>query len=122
MTSILLRVALSFSFLYPAYGFWKNPVDWIGYIPSFMRNFGLSEEVLLIVFAFFHVVLALWLLSGWHTMYAASVAVVFLVSVVVFNLNQFNILFRDISLALTALALVFHRENFSYSHNRNEEI
>lgn len=106
-SSLLLRLALAFSFLYAAYGFWTAPNDWIGYIPSFVRNVGLSQSVLLMALAGFHLVIALWVLSGWRIFIPSIVAAVFLFSVVYFNWNQLDILFRDISLALAALALAF---------------
>ena len=102
-----MRLALTFAFLYPAYGFLTNPNDWLGYIPVFVRNIGISQDVLLILIAGFHLVLALWILSGWRIFLPSLIAAVFLGSVVYFNLNQLDILFRDISLALAALALAF---------------
>lgn len=106
-SNLLLRLALSFAFLYPAYGFWTNSNDWIGYIPAFVKNVGLAQDVLLMLIAGFHLVLALWILSGWRTFLPSLVAALFLLSVVYFNFNQLDILFRDISLALAALALAF---------------
>ena len=106
-SSLLLRIALSFAFLYPAYGFWTNPNDWLGYIPEFVRNIGLSQNVLLMLLTGFHLIIALWLLSGWRIFIPAVLAALFLLSVVYFNRNQLDVLFRDISLALAALALAF---------------
>src|SRR3989338_10972750 len=105
---LLLRVALAFAFAYPAYGFWTNPNDWLGYIPAFVRNVGFSQDVLLILIAGFHLVLALWILSGWRIFLPSLIAAVFLGSVVYLNWNQLDVLFRDISLALAALALAFN--------------
>ena len=107
ISSLLLRVGLSFAFLYPAYGFWANPNDWAGYIPAFVTNVGLSEGTLLLGLAALHIVIALWILSGWHIVIPSVAAALFLGSVVYFNWSQVDILFRDISLALAALALAF---------------
>ena len=106
-SNILLRVALAFAFLYPAYGFWENSLSWVGYIPSFVKDFGLSQDTLLIGLAVVHVIIALWILSGLRIAIPSVVAALFLGSVVYFNWNQIDILFRDISLALAALALAF---------------
>ena len=106
-SSLLLRVALAFAFLYPAYGFWTNPNDWIGYIPEFARNVGLSQGVLLMLIAGLHLIIGLWVLSGWRIFIPSIIAAVFLGSVVYFNQNQLDIVFRDISLALVAVALAF---------------
>ena len=106
-SQLLLRLALAFAFLYPAYGFWANPNDWVGYIPSFVKEFGLSQDVLLWALLGVHVIVALWLLSGWRVFIPSFGAAVFLILVVYFNIKQLDVLFRDISLALAALALAF---------------
>ncbi len=106
-STLLLRIALAFAFLYVAYGFWTNPSDWLGYIPAFVRDVGLSQEGLLMLIAGFHLVIGLWILSGWKIFIPSLIAALFLGSVVYFNQNQLDILFRDISLALAALALAF---------------
>ncbi len=107
-SQLLLRLALAFAFLYPAYGFWKTPSDWIGYIPVFVKNVGLSQDTLIMALAVVHLIIALWILSGWRIFIPSLAAALFLISIVYFNLNQLNVLFRDISLALAALALAFH--------------
>lgn len=106
-SNLLLRLALAFAFLYPAYGFWQNPNDWLGYIPVFVKNVGVSQDVLLMLVAGSHLILALWLLSGWRIFLPSLIAAVFLSLVVYFNWNQLDIFFRDVSLALAALALAF---------------
>lgn len=105
----LLRIALAFAFLYPAYGMWANPNDWLGYIPVFVKNIGLSQSALLMLIAGLHLVIGLWVLSGWRIFLPSLIAAVFLGSVVYFNQHQLDVLFRDISLALVALALAFNR-------------
>lgn len=107
MSFVLLRLALAFSFLYPAYGFWKHADNWTGYIPPFVHGLGIAEPVLLGLLAVFHLALAFWILSGWRIVTPSLIAAAFLGSVVFFNLNQLDIFFRDISLALAALALAF---------------
>ena len=107
MSNLLLRIALAFAFFYPAYGFWKNPTDWIGYVPQFVQTVGIPEGTLMILLAVFHFAIAFWILSSWRIFTPSLVAVVFLLSVVYFNRNQIDILFRDISLALASLALAW---------------
>ena len=107
-SNLLLRIALAFAFLYPAYGFFTNPNDWVGYIPAFVKGFGLSQDMLLWTLTGGHVIIALWILSGWRVFIPSFGAAIFLIVVVYFNLKQLDILFRDISLAIAALALAFH--------------
>ena len=115
--SLLLRLALAFAFLYPAYGFWKHADAWIGYIPAFVKNatilthIGVSQDVLLLLIAVFHVAIAIWILSGWRILIPSCVIALFLLSIVYFNQNQLDVLFRDISLAFVALALAFSQRN-----------
>ncbi|MDO8564816.1 MAG: hypothetical protein Q7R88_02365 [bacterium] len=106
-SNLLLRIALAFAFLYPAYGFWTNPGNWVGYIPSFVHTLPLGEANLLLLLSGVHIILALWILSGWKIFIPSLLAAVFLGSIVYFNWNQLDVLFRDISLALAALALAF---------------
>ncbi|PIQ69188.1 MAG: hypothetical protein COV91_00225 [Candidatus Taylorbacteria bacterium CG11_big_fil_rev_8_21_14_0_20_46_11] len=110
-SNLLLRIALAFAFLYPAYGFWTNPSSWVGYIPSIMKDTGLAQGVLIMLIAGLHLVIALWILSGWKIFIPSLVTAIFLGSIVYFNQNQLDILFRDISLALVALALAFGSRN-----------
>ena len=106
---LLLRLAIAFAFLYVAYGFWTHPSNWVGYFPAFVKGFGLAENVLIMLLAGFHLIIGLWILSGWKIFLPSLLAAVFLGSVVYFNRSQLDILFRDISLALAALALAFNR-------------
>lgn len=103
--TLLLRLAISFSFFYVAYGFWADANDWIGFVPAFVKNIGVPQALLIDAIAVFHLIIALWILSGWRIFLPSLAAAFFLLGVVYFNWNQMYILFRDISLALAALAL-----------------
>ena len=101
----LLRIAVAFAFVYPAQHAVNNPDSWIGYFPPFMFNLGIPPEVLLHGFGVVEIILAVWILWGWRLEIPSVVAAVMLMAIVVFNLVQFEILFRDVSIALAALAL-----------------
>ncbi|OGG44892.1 hypothetical protein A2673_03350 [Candidatus Kaiserbacteria bacterium RIFCSPHIGHO2_01_FULL_50_13] len=100
----LLRVGLAFSLLYPPIAAYFDPFSWIGYFPAFTRGV-MPDETLLIVFGAVEIALALWLLSGWRVHIPAMLAAVLLLAIAVFNLGQFPVLFRDISIAVMAVAL-----------------
>ena len=104
-TELLLRIGVAFAFLYPPVSAFQNPDSWIGYFPPFLLNLGLPSEVLLHGFGILEVVIALWLLSGWRVYVPAALAAVMLVAIVAFNLSQLEVLFRDIAIALAAVAL-----------------
>lgn len=102
----LLRVAVAFAFLYPPLNALSSPYNWIGYFPEFVRGYT-SDLTLLHAFGVVEVVLALWILSGWRVFYPATAAALMLGAIVVLNLSEFPVLFRDIPIALAALALGF---------------
>lgn len=102
---LLLQTGLATVFLYAGVASYVHPSDWIGYLPSFARG-ALDPKLLLKVFSAYEVLLALWLLSGKYTRYAAGLAAMTLVGIVVFNFNLLAITFRDIALIFAALALI----------------
>ena len=66
----------------------------------------MQASVLLHAFGVLEVIVALWLLSGWRIRLPAALAALMLLGIVAFNWAQLDVLFRDLSLALVALALV----------------
>jgi uncharacterized membrane protein YphA (DoxX/SURF4 family) len=106
LTPILLRIGLSIIFLYASISSLKNPQDWIGYLPQFLRD-SVSATTLLHVFSAYEIVLAAWLLSGKYVKYAALLCAATLSGIVLSNFSLFAITFRDIALTFAALALFF---------------
>jgi hypothetical protein len=100
----LLRAAVAFAFLYPPLNALSAPYNWIGYFPAFTRGF-VEDTTLLHAFGVVEVVLALWILSGWRIFYPAVGAALALAAIVALNGSEFPVLFRDIPIALAALAL-----------------
>lgn len=101
----LLRVGVALAFIYPPLDALSNPDSWVGYFPQFLLNSGIPSGVLLHGFGIIEVVIALWLLSGWHIEWPATVAALILAAIVAFNGVQFEVLFRDLAIALACLAL-----------------
>jgi uncharacterized membrane protein YphA (DoxX/SURF4 family) len=102
---LALRLSVAFSFLYPPFAALRDPDSWIGYFPNFVRALPINTTLLLHAFGVVEVVIALWLISGWRVRYPALLAGLMLVAIVAFNLNQFDVLFRDLTIAGAALAL-----------------
>jgi len=102
---LALRIGLAFAFLYPAINAIFDPFAWIGYFPSFLHGI-VPDPILLHAFGAVEVVIALWILSGWRIFYPSVAAFVLLVAIVVMNLAQFQVVFRDLSIASLALALI----------------
>lgn len=113
---LLLRLGVGFAFLYPPIDALFNPDSWLGYFPRFAhaaaQYVGIPDLVLLHSFGAVEVVLALWILSGWRVFWPSLAAAVMLCAIVIFNPSQFEVLFRDLSLAVAALALaLFAKKN-----------
>lgn len=107
---LVLRVGVAFAFLYPPINALWNPESWIAYFPPFTRGY-VPDEVLLHSFGAIEVVIALWLLSGKKIFWPSLAAAAMLVAIVVFDFYNFEVVFRDLSIAAAAIALaLMHRE------------
>ncbi len=107
---LLLRVGAALAFLYPPISaLLGDPYTWFGYFPPFLvsmaASLGFSDLVLLHAFGVVEILIGLWLLSGYKIFVPAMLATAMLLGIVAFNLSQFDVLFRDLSIAATCLAL-----------------
>ncbi len=105
LASIVLRAGAAFAFLYPPINALSDPYAWIGYFPPFTRGY-VPDEVLLHGFGIVEVVIALWILSGWRVFWPSLAATAMLLGIVVFNLPNFQVLFRDLTIAAMPFSLV----------------
>ncbi|MDE2144817.1 MAG: hypothetical protein KGJ01_02525 [Patescibacteria group bacterium] len=101
---ILLRLALAFVFIYAAASSILNPSSWIGFLPM---GLGKTWPLMnwLIVFSAFEVLLSLWILSGWKLFWSSLTAAIVLFAIIITNLMAFDIVFRDLGLGVSAMAL-----------------
>ena len=107
---IALRIGVAFAFLYPPINALFDPYSWLGYFPAFMRGI-VPDMVLLHAFGVFEIVIALWILSGIRIRYPSVVATLVLCAIVLFDSNNFAVLFRDLSIATASLALALFSWN-----------
>ncbi|MBM3257186.1 MAG: DoxX family membrane protein [Candidatus Liptonbacteria bacterium] len=108
--ALLIRWGLAFVFLYAGLASLLRPLDWIGYFPPFLLAL-IPQGFLLPAFAVIEIVLAVWLFSGRRVKAAGWVAFCLLLGITIFNFGIFDVVFRDVGLALGALALTAaHRE------------
>lgn len=112
IANLALRIGVAFAFLYPPLNAIGDPNAWIGYFPPFVRGF-VPDLVLLHAFGIVEVIIALWILSGWKIFWPSLAAGAMLLGIVVSNPSNFQVLFRDVSLAAMALALAM----ISYGHD-----
>lgn len=101
LPQLLLRLAVAFSFAYPPIAAFFDPDSWLGYFPAFVP----SSILFLHAFGILELVIAAWILFGKRIVIPSVAAAVILIVIVAFNIGQFDILFRDLSIALAALAL-----------------
>lgn len=111
---VVLRFGLAFAFLYPPLNALADPYAWIGYFPALVKGY-VPDLLLLHAFGVAEGIIALWILSGWKIFWSSLIAVGMLLAIVAFNLNNFQVLFRDVSLAAMALALAM----ISYGYERS---
>lgn len=105
MAHFLLRAGVAFALLYPAIRAIFDPVSWVSYFPSAVRALPIDSLVLLHAFGIIEVILALWILSGRNIRIPAALATLMLLAIVAVNFGQMDVLFRDLSIAMMALAL-----------------
>jgi uncharacterized membrane protein YphA (DoxX/SURF4 family) len=96
---------LAFAFAYAAISAFITPSAWVGYLPGFVFDLPIPATTLLALFGVGEIILALWLLSGRQTFIASVIAFFLLIAIPVLHLEQMSILFRDVALAMVALAL-----------------
>lgn len=113
---LLLRIGVSFAFIYPAVSAWFNPYAWVGYFPSLMHVvIGQNDLLFLHMFGILELVIAFWILSGKHILLPILAASLLLFLIIAFNLNQFDVLFRDVPILLMTLALLLSQTKLKRS-------
>lgn len=106
---LILRIGLAFAFLYPPLDALVDPYSWLGYFPSFMHGI-VPDIVLLHGFGVLEASIALWLLSGYRIRIPAIIATLVLLAIVFFDRSNFEVVFRDLSIAAIGLALAVSPE------------
>ncbi len=108
----LLRIGVGFAFLYPPISAIFNPFAWIGYFPLFVTNIFPDAIVLLHIFGVIEVIVGLWILSGKNIFIPSAAAALMLAGIIIFNFSQMDVLFRDVSILLMAVALMLsHKQS-----------
>lgn len=102
--AILLRLSLAFAFGYAAISSFLAPYSWMSYFPFWLGQlWPLSNW--LTIFAAMEILLAIWLMSGEKLFWSALTAAAVLFAITISNLLAMDIVFRDLSLGLAAMAL-----------------
>ena len=103
--TLLLRVAIAFAFLYPPIAAVLNPSAWIWFVPDFVEMF-VTKEFFLHAFGLVEVIIALGVLFMKRPILPLVLASAILFVIVVIDFSTFDIVFRDVSILLAAVALI----------------
>ena len=104
LASLLLRIGLAFVFIYAGISIFIEPSSWMGFIPGFVDVI-ISKEILLYVHGGMDILLGAWLLSNKKAFYASIVSSIFVFGIIIFNISSLDIIFRDVGILLSSLAL-----------------
>ena len=108
-TERVLRVGVAFSFIYPPISAFFNPYAWVGYFPSFLINAHIVSSITLLhIFGIIELCIGIWILCGKKIFVPSFIASILLVLIIIFNLQQIDVLFRDIPILLMALLLCMY--------------
>src|SRR3989344_6894489 len=115
---LILRIGLSFAFLYPPINALFDPNAWIGYFPPMLRGI-IPDMMLLHSFGFIEIVIALWILSGGRIFFPSLAAALMLLSIVVMDFAEFPVVFRDLSIVALAVALAIQNRPALFRTNQS---
>jgi uncharacterized membrane protein YphA (DoxX/SURF4 family) len=101
----ILRIGTAFAFIYPPVSAFFNPYAWTGYFPAFISTLPVNELTLLHIFGITEICIAVWILLGKNLRIPLLIAIIMLIAIIVFNMNQFNVLFRDVPIIGMCIAL-----------------
>lgn len=106
LVSFILRAGLGVVFLFAAIDAFLSPEIWKSYIPEYFipRDSSLAD-IFLILFSVFQIGLAFWVWSGWRLRESSIVATLTLSAIIIANITQLQIVFRDIAILALAIAL-----------------
>ena len=118
LSSFILRLGLAFSFIYAAVAAVFSPDDWLSYFPSFLIV-SINHAFLLHTWGLFEVVIGLWLIYGKRIFIPSVLALLSLLGLIITNLNGFDVIFRDVTIASIALALAILHFPSQNGHRRS---
>lgn len=104
----LLNIGLAFTLLYAGIAAFVNPSDWVGFVPQWVGNFGLSRELALHTHSVVEILLGVWLLSNWKVRWAGLISALDILAILLatgFSGGILLITFRDVGLLFMAIYL-----------------
>jgi hypothetical protein len=101
---IIFRWGLAFVFFYAAVAALRHPEAWIGFLPGFLTDI-FPGRLLIAGFSIYQLILAVWLFTGKKLTWSSVLAAATLVGITATNFEIIDLTFRDVGLAMAALAL-----------------
>ena len=100
----ILSWGIGFTLLWAGIGGLLNPNAWIGFVPAWVTSFGVSREFFLQVHGVLDIALALALIFNFYRKWAAALAGLLFLSIMVFY-GIDDITFRDVGLIAAAIVV-----------------
>lgn len=104
----LLNLGLAFTLLYAGISSLISPGDWVGFVPAWVANFGLSRELALHAHSIVEILLGAGLIFNYRIKLLAGVVALDILALLVvngFSASVFLVTFRDVGLFFAALFL-----------------
>ncbi len=102
----ILRISISFLFLWFATSQLSNQQNWTSFIPQYILSLGISEINLILFNGLFELILGIFLLIGFYTR-ASSLILSLHLFFISFSIGYNPLGIRDFVLALTTLSIFF---------------
>jgi len=104
--SLSIRLGLIFVFVWAAVMMSIDPASYLHYMPSWVEVV-IPRYYALHAFSAYEILLCIWLVSGKKTFYSGLLAALTIAALTIVNYQYFHILFRNVAIFASALALVF---------------
>lgn len=104
LPAFFLRLGLGYCFLFAAFEIFIFPERLTPYIPDFITTF-IPANIFHPLFGIFEVILAIWLILGKKLLIPSIIASMMLLGIILFNLDKYAVLFRNIGLMFSAVSL-----------------
>ena len=101
---LILSIGIAASYFYAGISAFRHPDAWMSFLPEFLQGNPLSAGILQ-AFAAFEIALAVWLVPGLRTIFAAMISVALMIVIILVNPSQLPTIFQNISIIFASLAL-----------------
>lgn len=112
----LLQLGLAFVLVYAAIDAFAHPADWIGFVPKWVTEYGITRQMALQAHSILEIILGVWLLSSWKVRVAAVLTALDMLLIIFadgFSRAIFLITFRDVGLFFAAVYLALTVKKYS---------